>query len=153
MRKRQIEEAARIALVDAFGHHEERIADALEGIHEALVEFVHLVRERFTPRAVSSVITVRGDPMQATQNFTDANGLVAAAPAGLVEAWASDNDAVATVDAASGAVTEVGEGTANISVANSGAFLPDGVTPFPDPAPFALTVTVGAAVASTISVS
>lgn len=91
--------------------------------------------------------------MQATQNFTDANGLVAAAPAGLVEAWSSDNPAVATIDPVSGAVTEVTDGTCNISVANTGAFLPDGVTPFPDPAAYALTVAAGGAVASTISVA
>lgn len=122
-----------------------RIADFLEIIAFEL-------RHKSTG-ATTSTITVTGDPMQATQNFTDANGLVAAAPTGLVEAWSSDNAAVATVDPNSGAVTEVSDGTANISVANTGAFLPDGVTPFPDPTPFALTVAAGGAVASTISVA
>jgi hypothetical protein len=126
----------------------ERIADALE----CICQYLHDQQPSAGP--TYSTITITGDPMlQATQNFTDANGLATSAPAGNVEAWASDNTAVATVDSASGAVTEVADGTANISVANSGAFLPDGVTPFPDPAAFAFTVVGGAAVASTVTVA
>lgn len=117
-----------------------------------IIELLEQILAKLSPSATHSVIVITGDPMQATQHFTDANGLVAAAPAGLVEAWSSSDAAVATVDSASGAVTEVGSGGTDITVANSGAFLPDGVTPFPDPAGFSLTVTAGAAVASTITV-
>lgn len=135
-------------LSSVFSHEEERDLDKIIRLLEQILGFLSLSHQ-----PTYSKITITGGPMQATQHFTDANGLVAAAPAGNVEAWSSDNEAVATVDAASGAVAEVADGTANISVANSGSFLPDGVTPFPNPAPFALTVTAGAAVASTIEVA
>ena len=137
-----------ISEVDIFNHEEKHDLRRIIELLEQILRFLALSHQ-----AAYSFIAITGDPMQATQHFTDANGLVTTAPAGNVEAWSSDNEAVATVDAASGAVTEVADGTANISVANSGSFLPDGVTPFPNPAPFPLTVTAGAAAASTIEVA
>lgn len=134
--------------VNPFDHEEQR---DLRRIIELLEQIVGFLKPAHSATASSIIIT--GDPMQATQHFTDANGLVAAAPAGLVEAWSSSDPTVATVDSTSGFVIELADGVTDITVANSGAFLPDGVTPFPDPAGFSLTVAAGAAVASTIEVA
>ncbi len=111
--------------------------------------------------AVTSIILIGGPAMPtvdttgqfATQSFTDDKGDADSAPAGLVEAWSSDNTAVATVDPATGALTYLSVGSANISVANSGAFLPAGVTAFPSPPSAAVTVTPGLPVASTITIA
>lgn len=140
---------------------EDPIAKALEGVEEQLEAIeqrldqpLHVVIDNPASRlAVSSFISIVGDPMQATQTFKDANGLITTAPTGNVEAWSSDNDAVATVDGSSGAITEVAAGTYNLSVANSGSFLPDGTTAFPSPASVSETVTPGPAVTSEITVA
>ena len=72
--------------------------------------------------------------------------------------FAIDNTAVATIDPASGAITPVAEGTANVSATiaypdGSEVFEADGVTPFPVPSPVAITVSAGAAVGDALSLS
>lgn len=82
----------------------------------------------------------------------------AAAPDGAVVAYTSDNEAVATVDPTSGAITPVAEGTANIGATLTAAdgsplLEADGVTPFPAPATVAVTVSAGAAVGDALTLS
>ena len=123
------------------------------------------------PAWMSLTITVEGDPEMpltvdstnavAVLSFTDDHNDAVAPPAGALAVATSDNTAVLTVGAAvAGAdangipniqfpLSEVAEGTANLSVvstdANGNPLLgPDGVTPIPDPAPVTVTVTPGA---------
>jgi hypothetical protein len=96
-------------------------------------------------------ITIDTTDETATVGFVDDHGDPAAEPAGAVFAFASDNEAVATVavDAANplqADITPVGLGTANISATSNGTALEaDGTTPIPDPASVAVTVSAGAA--------
>ncbi len=109
-------------------------------------------------------ITVDTTNETATLAFVDDKGDTnAAAPAGVVVSFASDNTAVATiaVDASNplvGDITPVAEGTANISATLANAdgspvLEADGVTPFPVPAPVTVTVTAGAAVGDSLVLS
>lgn len=98
-----------------------------------------------------------------TLEFVDDKGDAADGPTGVVVTFASDNTAVVTVavDPANpmqGDVTVVGEGSANLSAtlasADGSAVLEaDGVTPFPVPAPVAVTVSAGAAVGDSLVLS
>lgn len=88
-----------------------------------------------------------------------------APPAGVVVAFAIDNDAVATLggdvtqngNTFSQSVTPVGAGSATLSVTVTGPdgaelFLADGVTPFPVPAPDTFSVVEAAATSATLSI-
>jgi hypothetical protein len=102
-------------------------------------------------------ITVDTTNETATIDFVDDHGDVAAAPAGAVVAFTSDNPAVATIAADSanplqGDVTPVSVGTANLSATITGAFEPDGVTPF-TVASVAVTVSAGAAAGADLVLS
>lgn len=98
-----------------------------------------------------------------TLEFVDDKGDVATGPDGVVVVFNSDNSAVVTVtnDAISplqGDVTVVGEGTANLSATLANAdgspvLEADGVTPFPTPAPVAVTVSAGPAVGDSLVLS
>jgi hypothetical protein len=93
----------------------------------------------------------------------DKNDTNAAAPAGVVITFTSDNAAVVTVatDAANplqGDVTVVAEGTSNLGATLANAdgtplLEADGVTPFPAPATVAVTVSAGAAVGASLVLS
>lgn len=66
--------------------------------------------------AVTS-ITVDEDNQQANIKWVDDKGDTdAAQPPNAAVAWGSDNPAIATVDASSGAITPVAEGSANVTV-------------------------------------
>jgi len=88
----------------------------------------------------------------ATLAFVDDHGNATEAPAGASVEFTSDNEAVATVDAA-GNITPVGVGDCNIGVTVTGAMEADGVTPIPSPDPVALHVDPGAAVGERLTVS
>jgi hypothetical protein len=119
--------------------------------------------------AMPGQITVDTNNETATVEFLDdkgdANALppVAASGSPLVVTFASDNPAAATIatDATNplqGDVTPTGEGVANLYATfayadGSAVFEADGVTPFPDPAPKAITVTAGAATSSGFALS
>lgn len=100
-----------------------------------------------------------GEETASVEWLDDKGDTNAVAPAGAVVAFTSDNPAVVTIDPTSGAVTVVGEGTANIGLAPltdaSGNPLlePDGVTPFAQPTPVAVTVGPGPADALVLSLS
>lgn len=109
-------------------------------------------------------ITVDTTNETATVAFVDDKGDTdAAAPAGVVVSFASDNEAVATIAVGAtnplvGDITPVAEGTANISATLANAdgtpvLEADGVTPFPTPAPVAVTVGAGAAVGDSLVLS
>lgn len=75
-----------------------------------------------------------------------------------VVTFTSDNPAVLTIDPASGQVTAVAEGTANVGATiaypdGSAVLEADGVTPFPPIDSVAVTVSAGAAVGATLSLS
>ena len=114
-------------------------------------------------------LTVDSTNAVAILSFEDDHGDAVAPPAGALATATSDNTAVLTVGAAvAGAdangvaniqfpLTEVAEGTANLSVAatdaNGNPLLgPDGVTPIPAPAPVAVTVNPGAPAAEVFTV-
>lgn len=95
-------------------------------------------------------ITVDTTDETATVSFVDDHGDPTEAPTGASVAFASDNEAVATVAADAtnpwqADVTPVGLGIANISAALSNALEADGVTEIPDPAPVEVTVSAGPA--------
>ena len=137
--------------------------------HEVILEVIPLPIYP-TNAATSAVIILEGVTMGnisvesttavASLTWEDDHGDAGAVvPAGAVAAWASDNPAVLTVDASSGAITPLTIGSANVSVTLTDSvtggplLLSDGVTPFPTPAPVAVTVTAGPAVAAVITVS
>lgn len=103
-------------------------------------------------------ITVDTTTEQASVVFVDDKGDTdAPAPEGAVVTYTSDNEAVATVDPASGKVTPVAEGTANIGATIADAsgnpiMEPDGTTPF-TVQPVPVTVGPGAAVGAALSLS
>lgn len=98
-----------------------------------------------------------------TLEFVDDKGDVATGPDGVVVTFASDNESVVTVatDPANplqGDVTVVGMGSANLSASLANAdgspvLEADGVTPFPVPAPVAVTVSAGPAVGDSLVLS
>lgn len=134
----------------------EKIAATLAGDPRPAVGARLSVGEQPMSNPVS--ITVDTVNEQATVVWVDDHGDTnAAAPAGAVVAFASDNPAALTVDAATGKLTVVGEGVANVSLTitnpDGSPFLEaDGVTPFPVDAPVAVTVNPGAAVGDQLSV-
>lgn len=144
--------------------------------HEAVAYYLAQFEARwnrwYPPKPISSathaVLTIQGATMASdisvdsatatvTLSFVDARGNAAAAPAGATVAYAGDNDAVATVDAASGKITPVAVGTfdASATVTNADGtptLEPDGVTPFA-PAPVSVTVDPGAAASAVLTVT
>jgi hypothetical protein len=142
-----------------------------ERAHEVthVARIYHRLLEKPVPAGM--LFTIEGEEMPLTVDsanavailaFTDDHGDPVPAPAGTLAVAASDNTAVLTVgaavagtDAAGNAtitfpLTEVAEGTANLSVtatdANGNPLLgPDGSTPIATPAPVAVTVNPGAA--------
>lgn len=124
------------------------------------------------PTATHAVLTLNqgANPMPGAINVDTTNETVsisfvddkgdtdATAPDGAVIAYTSDNEAVATVDPTSGAITPVAEGTANIGATLTAAdgsplLEADGSTPFPAPATVPVTVSAGAAVGGALTLS
>ena len=167
-RVRALELAVR-TVVPQGGHPWER---AGEVTHVAQVYWRWLEMPATAPARMLFTIATEGDPAMpltvdsanavAILAFTDDHGDPVPAPSGTLAAATSDNTAVLTVgpaaagtDAAGNAtitfpLTEVAEGTANLSVtatdANGNPLLgPDGSTPIATPAPVAVTVNPGAA--------
>jgi hypothetical protein len=131
--------------------------------------------------AVRAVLTIQtqGEPMPGQINvdttnetvllgFVDDHGDVAAAPvdasgSAVVVTFVSDTPAVATIandssNPLQGDITVVAEGVANISATiayadGSPVLEADGVTPFPVPAPVAITVSAGPAVGDALVLS
>lgn len=106
---------------------------------------------------MASSISVDSTTATLSLSFVDDKGDVAVAPDGATVAYASDNAAVATVDATTGKITEVLAGTFNASATVTNAdgtptLEPDGVTPF-SPAAVNITVTPGAAAADVFTVT
>ena len=114
-------------------------------------------------------LTVDSANAVAVLSFTDDHGDSVPPPDGAVATATSDNPAVLTVGAGVPGVdangianiqfplTEVAEGTANLSAAATAAdgsplLGPDGVTPIPVPDPVAVTVNPGAAAAEVFTV-
>lgn len=126
-------------------------------------------RMKFAIEGDAMPLTVDSVNAVAVFSFEDDHEEAVAPPDGTLATAASDNTAVLTVGAAvAGAdangvpniqfpLTEVAEGTANLSVtatdANGNPLLgPDGVTPIPAPAPVAVTVNPGAPAAEVFTV-
>lgn len=111
----------------------ERIAESLAGIDWSLQQIASELKPNL---AVSAKLTfqIGGKAMPATahvndkpgsyayQEFDGPNGSGNKVPPTGVVAFASDNPAVATIDATSGQMTYVGAGTANISASDGGNF-------------------------------
>jgi hypothetical protein len=158
--------------LDRLLDRDRQLEDELDAVNRKLAELIKLVGK--TPvvatRAVltlkqgdtmSGAITVDTTDETVTLAFTDDHGDTdAAAPAGAVVAFTSDNPAVATVASTSalvGQITPVAEGTANIGATLTGAdgnplTEADG-TPFPQPVSVQVTVSAGAAVGDSLSLS
>ena len=103
-------------------------------------------------------ITVDTTNETALVSFVDDKGDATAAPAGATASFTSDNPAAATVAADAtnplqADISPVGLGVANISVALTGALEADGVTPIPDPAAVAVTVSAGPAAGASFVLS
>lgn len=122
-----------------------------------------VVNNQGEPEPMPSTITVDTVGEAADLQFVDDKGDTDAAPPTgadgnpAVIAFVSSDPTVFTVDPESGAITVVGEGTADLSVTiddDTGAPIleADGTTPFA-PAPVSLTVTAGAAVGARLSVN
>lgn len=80
----------------------------------------------------------------------------AAAPAGAVVTYRSSDETVATVDASTGKITPVKEGTTNIGAdildaSGNPVLEPDGTTPFSVP-DSAITIVAGAAVGAELQI-
>ena len=144
-------------------HHEQHLrVDVYHHFPEGIPSItVTLVEPAPTPsQPTHATLTVKGSQMPgqitvdttnetATIDFVDDHGDVTAAPAGAAVAFTSDNPAVATIaadttNALQGDVTPVSVGTANLGATITGAFEPDGVTPF-TVASVAVTVAAGPA--------
>lgn len=112
------------------------------------------IGDKMSPGRISIDATTK----QAEIKYTDDRGDTdAAAPDGAVVTFASDNDAVATVDPNTGAITPVAEGDFNVSATIAGAdgspiMEPDGVTPF-TVEPSAETIVAGAAVGAELEIA
>jgi hypothetical protein len=111
-----------------------------------------------------STITVDTTTGKASLTWEDDHGDTdAAAPAGIVAVFSSDNPAAATIandatDALVGDIAPVAEGDTNIGVtftdgSGNPFLLADGVTPFPDPASVSLHVGPGAANQAVLSIN
>jgi hypothetical protein len=161
--------------IDIFHHFPEGIPLS---VTEAITAQLTVLGQNTPPSpavATSAVLTLKGAKMPGqitvdttnetvTLSFVDDHGDTdAAAPAGAVVVFASDNPAVATValDASvpfQADVTPVAEGTANISATLTDASgnpltEADGSTPFPAPDSVEVTVAPGSAVGDALTLS
>jgi hypothetical protein len=141
-------------------------------------EFYDFTIEEVPPTATGATLQIKEKPPMSTASLTvdtadataalsfedDKGDTNAAAPAGLVALFSSDNEAAFTVandvdNPLQGDITVVGEGTGNLGCVltdangNSPPLEADGVTPWALIDPVAVTVDPGAAVGAQLSVN
>jgi len=101
-----------------FENHQ--IKKELKFLHHAVLEIIHLLLRpqsatlRVTGVTMPKTIAPGGTATSLFQEWTGPSGTGTVVPNAGAIAFSSDNPAVATVDPASGAVTGVADGTANI---------------------------------------
>jgi hypothetical protein len=158
-----------IKVIETAGQDEEH--EVLAELDAEITRFCQWWSERHPQPVVAThaVLTIKGATSMASNinvdsttatlslSFVDDRGDVATAPAGATVAYASDNAAVATVDATSGKIVGVLAGTFNASATVTNAdgtptLEPDGVTDF-SPAPVNVTVDPGAAASDVFTVT
>lgn len=155
---------------------QQRILSWLDHISEQIDDLIALLSTPSPPvpppstgTAVSAAIILEGATMatdltvdsvgkKLTINWTDDRGDKAAAPAGVVVTYASDNPAAATVaadpaDPTAADITVVAEGSGNFTATFGGTALNAAGAPIADPAPEPFTVGAGPAAAASLAVA
>lgn len=103
-------------------HHEQsEIQKEFKFLHYAVLEIIHLLHRPFSATikfegvTMPKTIAPGGTATAVFQEWTGPSGTGTVVPNAGSIAFSSDNTAVATVDASTGAVTAIADGTANIS--------------------------------------